>query len=309
MKKLNFELAHVRNKGVFVLLSFFLLLGCTQKATKQQKQLSQYPSPMVETTRAHERIAKDHLPGVDFTITDCLAKPVEVYIPEHRSNSEDIDLLIHFHGTGYVAKHAVFHSEHAFVLAVVNLGSGSSAYEKPFVDQAIFPNLIAAIRGSVGFKINRIYLSSFSAGYGAVRALLKNHMQMLDGIILLDGLHTDYVPDRVVLAQGGALNTTKLADFVKFAQFASKGEKRFLITHSEIFPGTYASTTETADYLIDTLHLQRRPELKWGPLGMQRVSEVQEKGLKIFGYAGNTAPDHVDHLHGLGYFLMQLMAD
>ena len=76
-----------------------------------------------------------------------------------------------------------------------------------------------------------------------------------------------------------------------------------LITHSEIFPGTYASTTETADYLIKTLDLKRKPVLKWGPVGMQTLSETRFKGFTILGFAGNTAPDHVDHYHGLPRFL------
>ena len=40
------------------------------------------------------------------------------------------------------------------------------------------------------------------------------------------------------------------------AQEAAAGRKRMLVTHSEIFPGTFASTTETADYLLDKLGLK-----------------------------------------------------
>jgi hypothetical protein len=39
--------------------------------------------------------------------------------------------------------------------------------------------------------------------------------------------------------------------------------QRVMVTHSEIFPGTYASTTETANYLLQQLHLARRPVPKW----------------------------------------------
>lgn len=35
-----------------------------------------------------------------------------------------------------------------------------------------------------------------------------------------------------------------------------------LITHSEIFPGTFASTTETAGYLPDQLGTKRTPALQ-----------------------------------------------
>ncbi len=156
-------------------------------------------------------------------------------------------------------------------------------------------------------KTPRIFLSSFSAGYGAVRAILKNHFQMIDGIILLDGLHTDYVPSGLVLAEGGELNSDKLIDFVQFARLAIEGKKKLLITHSEIFPGTYVSTTETANFIINSLNLERHPVLEWGPVGMQLLSETKRNGLTILGFAGNTAPDHIDHFHGLPAFLKMFL--
>ena len=33
--------------------------------------------------------------------------------------------------------------------------------------------------------------------------------------------------------------------FIRFAGDAAAGKKRMLVTHSEVFPGTFASTTET----------------------------------------------------------------
>jgi hypothetical protein len=84
-------------------------------------------------------------------------------------------------------------------------------------------------------------------------------------------------------------------------------KKKFLITHSEIFPGTYASTTETTDSLIRSLNLQRHAVLKWGPVGMQMLTETRAKGLTILGFAGNSAPDHVDHFHGLPTFLKMIL--
>ena len=84
------------------------------------------------------------------------------------------------------------------------------------------------------------------------------------------------------------------------------GRKRLIVTHSEIFPGTYASTTETADYLLTQLGLKRRAVLKWGPMGMQQLSEARAGKFRILGYAGNSAPDHVDQLHSLPVLLKWL---
>lgn len=52
-----------------------------------------------------------------------------------------------------------------------------------------------------------------------------------------------------------------------------------------------------------SLDLKRRPVLKWGPLGMQQTSEAKRGGFEVRGYAGNAAPDHVDHLHAIDSFI------
>jgi len=297
-------------------LSIVLLVcfcGCSSGRKATVPQASQYPSPMRDAIRAHERIGDKPVPGVSIVLQSALPKPVEVYFADERHAPRRTGLLIHFHGAGYVAKYAGVESAHPLIVAVVNLGSGSAVYENAFAGESTFPSLIDAIREAVSarasteIEISRVYLSSFSAGYGAVRAILRHHSSAVDGIVLLDGRHTDYVPPGRVLAEGGTLNTERLKGFLDYARLALESQKRFLITHSEIFPGTYASTTETADYLIDSLHLQRHPVLKWGPVGMQIVSETRHNGLTILGFAGNSAADHVDHLHGLPAFLRMIL--
>lgn len=266
---------------------------------------------MAEHIRQHERIPDKSVPGISFTIDSLLHKSIEIFIPEKAVSSQHPRLLIHFHGLGYVAEYAVSVQNAPYVLANVNLGSGSSAYEKPFVAENIFNELLTEISSRLKKEMqsfenfDSIYLSSFSAGYGAVRAILRGaeNMNRIDGVILLDGLHTDYVPAGTRLADGGALNTIKLENFLKFARMAASGEKQMIITHSEIFPGTYASTTETAEYLVRSLNLKREPVLNWGPMGMQQVSETIQNDLHILAFAGNTAPDHIDHFHALHYFL------
>jgi len=270
---------------------------------------SQYPSPMVEFSRTHERVEKPNYSGRTILIEDILSKPLEVYIPNQKIDHDSISLLIHFHGSSYVPIYAVENSENPFVVATINLGHGSSAYEKPFVNNDKFTEMIAAISDSSKMVFSNIFLSVFSAGYGSVRAILKNpnYFDKIDGIVLLDGLHTDYIPEKLLLAEGGKLNIDKLNCFLEFAKQAVKKEKIFIITHSEIFPGTYASTTEAANYLINEIGLKRKSVLKWGVLGMQQTSEVNVGNFYVFGFAGNTAPDHIDHFHTLFNLIQYLI--
>jgi hypothetical protein len=276
---------------------------------------------MVEHARRHERVQPGLSAGITFTIDSVLSRPVDVFIPDRPARAPGVaderTLLVHLFGASYVPMHAVASAPGRYVLAVVNLGGGSAAYERPLSDSAAWTNLVRRVRDETTsrsggrVRLGRVIVSAFSAGYGGVRALLSDERtaESLDAVILLDGLHTSYVPERTVLAEGGALDTTKLVPFLRFARRAAAGEASLFITHSEIFPGTFASTTETADWLISALGLARTPVLAWGPGGMQRLSEVRRGRLTILGFAGNTGPDHIDHLHGLTEFLTQVERD
>jgi hypothetical protein len=39
---------------------------------------------------------------------------------------------------------------------------------------------------------------------------------------------------------------------------------------------------------------------------MQILSDTRKGDLRIIGFAGNSAPDHVDHLHALPWALKQM---
>jgi hypothetical protein len=52
--------------------------------------------------------------------------------------------------------------------------------------------------------------------------------------------------------------------------------------------------------------MTRKPVLKWGPLGMQQTSEARSGRFALLGFAGNSAPDHIDHFHGMYHFLAAL---
>ncbi|MFL5573376.1 MAG: hypothetical protein ACJ78R_07680 [Gemmatimonadaceae bacterium] len=276
----------------------------------------QNPSPMVEQTRAHERLAPKPLGGAVRSFAGPADKPVEVFVPDGVPTTEGVDLIVHFHGAAWLPEQAGVRDARRAVVAVVNLGTGSGTYDRTFTDPAVFDSLLAgvqrqvtAVTGKVA-RIGAVTLIGFSAGHGAVRAILRDprHFARVNAVLLLDGMHTSYVPEGRVLAAGGALDTTNLVAFVDFARAAMRGEKRFIVTHSEIFPGTFASTTETADWLIERLGLRRTPVLKWGPRGMQQTSEARQGDFELLGFAGNSAPDHVDHLHGMPEFLARLRA-
>src|SRR5688500_5300754 len=271
----------------------------------------QNPSPMVENTRAHGRIPQRDPPGTRRTFTGPLDKPVQVFAPLGAERERSLRLVIHFHGAAFIPEVAAARLGKQYITATVNLAPGSGVYDRTISDPGAYDTLLAAIGREASAALgkpatfDRVTLVGFSAGHGAIRAILRDprHFAAVDAVVLLDGLHTSYVPAGTVLAAGGALDESVLEVFVRYGRAAMRGEKRLLVTHSEIFPGTFASTTETADFLVRALGLRRAPVLRWGPRGMQQLSEVRSGRLEILGFAGNSAPDHVDHFHGMPEFL------
>ncbi len=258
-------------------------------------QLVQAPSPMVENTRAHERIQRHDLAGERIQ-----TKLGSLLLPE-RSRGRRIPLVIHFHGEPWIAEQSVRKAMPKAAVLAVQLGSGSRVYGEGVREPEVFQ---AILNAAPGRQLGPIYLSGFSAGYGAIRQILRQpqNAALVDGVVLLDGLHSDYEPPAEVRHPLPA----DLDAFLGFAKQAASGRTRMLVLHSEIFPGTFASTTETSDWLIARLGLKRKAILRWGPLGMQMLSETHAGHLRVLGFAGNSAPDHVDFLHALGWALKQL---
>lgn len=261
---------------------------------------------MVERTRAHGRLAPREIPGRRHTITGVLPRPFEVFVPT-AADSGRVPLLVHFLGAAYIPIEAAQRADPRMGVATVNLTAGSGAYEQPFRGTTTWARLLAAVDSVLQADSNgrlrrsTTWISAFSAGNGAVRAILAADDQARDvaGVVILDGIHTGYEPPRRVVADSGRLDPANLQSLLRYARRAVAGEVRMLVTHSEVFPGTFASTTETANWLIDQLGVPRSAVLRWGPQGMQQTSVATFGAFTLLGFAGNSAPDHLDHLHAL----------
>ena len=106
---------------------------------------SQNPSPMVEATRAHERLQPRELGGTLRTFPGPAGKAVEFWIPEGAQKRDAVDLVVHFQGAAWLAPQAVSKAGNHIVVAVLNLGSGSGVYDRSFVDPAVFDSLLASV--------------------------------------------------------------------------------------------------------------------------------------------------------------------
>ncbi len=207
------------------------------------------------------------------------------------------DVVFHFHGHEPVRKEWVKVMTRT-VLASVDLGVGSGAYEGTFADPSAFENYIESVQASVArhtknpkAHIRRIALSAWSAGYGAVEKILEQPLgRRVDAVILLDGLHSGYMD--------GHVNGMQLKGIMDFAQRATRDRALFFFSHSSIIPPGYASTTETANWLVWSVGGKtakarpRRNEV----MGLELISRYDRGGMHIRGYSGNDTLDHCAHI-------------
>jgi hypothetical protein len=252
---------------------------------------------MVEHTRAHPRL-NEHSPTGRREKLDLGT----LFIPAGVAGRPAVPILFFFHGGTWIPEVAAAQNRMAAVS--VQAGSGSAAYARLFEDPERFGKLLADAESKARMRFGRVILGGWSAGCGALRQILKapTSYTRVSGILVIDGIHTDYVEGKPGPLES-QIGTANLDSWVQFARDAAAGRKRMLVTHSEIFPGTFASTTETADYLAAQLGVKQHPVLKWGPMGTQQIGEAAAGRFLMMGFAGNSAPDHVDQLHSLPVFL------
>jgi hypothetical protein len=227
-----------------------------------------------------------------------------LFLPDKLPAKGKVGLLIHFHGPGWIAESAGTRAGMAVVS--VQLGTGSAVYGKPFTDAKRFAALLDEAEKKAGRSFDPVVLSGWSAGYGAIRAILRHeaHYRRVSSVVLLDGLHAGH---RAGKPPETRLVTADLDVYVRLAKDAAAGSKRFLITHTQIVPSGYASTTECADYLLAQVALTREKQEGKGPFGLPRQSEARKARLHVIGCAGTKAADHIDHLHALPELLSTLM--
>ncbi len=208
------------------------------------------------------------------------------------------DLIIHFHGHEPVRKEFV-KTATGVVLVGIDLGIGSGAYQNGFGAPDTFTKLVTSVEtemakrsGNPKAHVRKLALSAWSAGYGAIDSILRQTGgKNIDGVILLDGLHTSY--DN---AQQHTLKTNQLDPFTAFAKRAAAGKTFMFVSHSSIIPPGYSSTTETASYLINAVGGKPVKAKKEDVLGLDMIRKYDKGGFHVRGYEGDDKPDHCAHL-------------
>lgn len=207
------------------------------------------------------------------------------------------DVMFHFHGHEAIRKEWV-KSMRGAVLASVDLGIGSGAYENTFRDPNAFKEYLSSVEaamakatGNPKAHARHIGLSAWSAGYGAVLRILEQPLgRRVDSVILLDGLHSGYVD--------GHVDGRPIQSVINYAKAAVQGKQLFFMSHSSIIPPGYASTTETAQWVVWSIG--GRPRIDHSTRkythGLDLIDYFDRGNFHERGYLGNDKMDHCAHI-------------
>jgi len=240
----------------------------------------------------------------------------QLFVPSgYRANGGKVHLVLHLHvSVGYAERNLMLADKDAVLVTVVLPGL-SDVYSELFRD----PTALRTILTEVPEKLKELNatcmdavvadltITSFSAGFGGVREILRDPelYETVDTLIMADSIHAR-------LAEGDgprAAEPEDLEGFRQFAEDAAAGRKRMLITHSEIQPETYASTTETTRYLLECVGGAPEPVDETWVDAWHCTSRCKVGDLLVYGFTGTTGIEHMQHLWHTWALMRQVDAD
>jgi hypothetical protein len=227
----------------------------------------------------------------------------DMYIPTFfHPTAGTYDLIVHFHGLREAQETNIERTHLNAVVVSINIGMGSGPYENAFKDGWRWRSLLSAVEQNVeksgrapGARIGRIALSAWSAGYGAVSALLrdKDVVARVDAVLLADGLHSNF-KDRK-----HEVDDAPLQKYARIAEAAMKGEKLFALTHSAVPTYGYPNTTQTIGELLKMTNVPKNASRAEGPRSMRQIYVSDSGDFHVKGFEGTGVKDHIDHIWGM----------
>ncbi len=235
----------------------------------------------------------------------------KLFIPPdyHIPADGKINVTVHFHTVYWFILDEHLRRGLNEPLVMFALGEGSSVYRKPFEDVDRFWRVLRLIESTLAQRmstrdvtIRQVDITSFSAGYGAVREIVKQdrYVELIRRVILCDSLYASWDP---ATTQPGATSRPaeeNIGPWRKFIALAAAGEKTFVLTHSMV-PTSYANTHACAKALIDIVNAPI-VEIKLNETAAASDPEypiayrADIGRFHVWGYHGEDAQAHMTHV-------------
>ncbi len=271
-----------------------ILLPCVAGGAGEAPPRRIPPEP--STVKVHPK--GTHLEALEGTL----------FVPDYfQLKPGPVPLLLHFQGARWLAEANFYQARVPGVLYTSSLKGLSRAFQGPFRDPSHFGAILADMEKKLStlspagkVRVGKIGITSFSAGYGAVREILKRkeYFDRIDYLVMADSIYASYLsPDLRVPPIG------QMADFIRFAQAAVLGKKVMVVTHSHYLPGAYCGTWETADMILACVGGKRMKVREYTKRGIPIDFRFDRAGFHLLAADEATAVIHADTLYMIGELL------
>ncbi len=224
----------------------------------------------------------------------------QLFVPQGFVPAADgrVPLAVHFQGGLTIAEENFMRMGRPGVLIASTLTGRSGAFAEPYQDPAAFRTLLAAGEHELSARSGRevhfgpVLITFFSAGYGAVRELLRvpEFFERIDALVSADSIYASVVAQDV-----RAPDAAQMVDFLRFAQAAARGDKTFVLVHGG-YQTDYASTAECADLVLAGVAGRREPGRGHTERGVPIAAECHRRGFHLYSFDEATPGIHVDCL-------------
>lgn len=181
--------------------------------------------------------------------------------PNYGIQGNKLNIVFHFRGAGGGGIYSQA-GTNAIVVAIDAPGVGGGGMKSygnaQFINnaQSSLLNQVRKITGNPSLQLGNISFVGWSGGYDPMGRLFADWDKLNKKpkhVAVLDGGHYGKL---------GQPNAARLQPWLEVAQRAQNGELDFYFTHSAVIPGgpkgSYASTTDTANWLLEQMKMQRQ---------------------------------------------------
>ena len=198
------------------------------------------------------------------------------------------DVIVHFHGDPQTFWNNAKWANLNAIIVTVNYSGLSSAYTNAVLDNyrpvsnrsstRRSPKSVPNPTSPTIYQWDKIAVSSFSAGYGAVREILKSstYRDKIDSLLAADSLYASTAGDGTPL-------DSQMADYKTFATLRKERPKTFLFSHSQVLTFTYENTAETGDELMQYLGIISHQLRRQRPRHAQLLPPCSDRQLPPLG--------------------------
>ncbi len=211
-----------------------------------------------------------------------------LFIPEGWKPKARNRVAIHFHSAAWYVVSQYQAAKFPDPVLVCNFGQGSTVYARPFASNALsFDPWKKSLEFALKGKLGNLVVTSFSAGFGAVRELIKqpDFLNRLEAVVLSDSMYGSFSTPRTV-------DPAYAKCWIPLLERGVNGRTHVVVTCSSIAPDTYAGTHEVSKAVLELMGRQMVSVSH--STGDQRLfRRYDERKLHVWHYEGISPVAHM----------------